>query len=226
MKRSVVVTIVSCCCLASLSAQADKPIVSSWEKVQEVDGITVYRRDVSGSPIVALRGEGIVNASILRVASVIVDNQRAPEWVDSVAEVHTLRTTGEAESVEWDHVKTPFVLKDRDFVFKSKLELLPQQKQMVLNYHSVSDPLAPVTGYVRGEFVYGKFVMTSIDNGRKTRVLAELMCDPKGSVAKWLVNLFQKSWPYNTITSLRRQTQKRDIRENARLKVAMGQAYD
>ena len=72
-----------------------------------MDGITVYRRDVSGSPIVALRGEGIVNASILRVASVIVDNQRAPEWVDSVAEVHTLRTTGEAESVEWDHVKTP-----------------------------------------------------------------------------------------------------------------------
>ena len=101
MKRSAVVTIVSCC-FASLSAQADKPIVSSWEQVEEVDGIT----------------------------------------------------------------------------------------------------------------------------GTKTRVLAELICDPKGSVAPWLVNLFQKSWPYNTITSLRRQTQKRHIQEDARLSVAMGQAYD
>jgi hypothetical protein len=29
-------------------------------------------------------------------------------------------------------------------------------------------------------------------------VVAELHADPKGAVAAWLVNLFQKNWDYNT----------------------------
>lgn len=108
----------------------------------------------------------------------------------------------------------------------SKLELYAKNKQILLNYHSVNDDLAPKTDYVRGEFTYGTFTMTSIEHGTKTRVLAELMCDPKGSIAKWIVNLFQKSWPYNTLTALRAQTSKRNIRDNQPLKQAIGSDFN
>jgi len=171
--------------------------------------------------VVALRGEGIVNAPILRVASVLVDVKRGTEWIDSLEEARTVRRVSETEYVEWDHIGTPFVLKDRDFVFKAKLDIRPKQKQVVLNYHSVNDPDAPKTDYVRGQFIYGTFVLTSVDGGKRTRILAELLCDPKGSVAKWIVNLFQKSWPHNTITALRAQVRKPDIKDDPKLKAEL-----
>jgi hypothetical protein len=183
-------------------SEAD-PKATPWEKFDVEDGIAVYRRDVEGTPLVALKGEGIVNASILKVASVIVDQKRAPEWIDSLAETKVVRKVSKTEQVEWDHIATPFVLADRDFVFKTKLNFDPAKKRVSLDYKSVNDPAAPKTDYVRGIFVYGNFVLTSLDHGKKTRVSAEVLCDPKGSVAKWIVNLFQKSWPHNTIQSLR-----------------------
>jgi hypothetical protein len=53
--------------------------------------------------------------------------------------------------------------------------------------------------------------------------LAEVLADPKGSVAKWIVNLFQKSWPRKTIASLRRQVAKKDIVDQPRLKELLAQ---
>jgi len=72
----------------------------------------------------------------------------------------------------------------------------------------------------------GAVAAFAIDGGKKTRVLAEVLADPKGSVAKWIVNMFQKGWPHNTITSLRAQVKKPDIKDHARLKdVLTDQGY-
>jgi hypothetical protein len=206
--------------VAGGSAPNDPP----WEKFDEDDGIAVFRREVPGSPIIALRGEGVVNAPLLRVASVLVDTARAPEWIDSLTETKVVRKLSDDEYIEWDHIKTPVILKDRDFVFDIKMELNPKDKQLSLNYHSVYDSGAPKTDYVRGEFTYGTFRLTSIEGGKKTRILAEVLADPKGSVAKWIVNLFQKDWPHKTIASLRKQVAKPDIKDQARIRDLLTQA--
>jgi hypothetical protein len=201
------------------AAPAPPPVDSaSWEKIDDDDGIAVYRREVAGSPVIAFKGEGVINASILRVASVIVDTKRATEWVDSLAEARTLRVVSETEYIEYDHVGTPFVMKDRDFVIDCKLDFDPTQKKVALRFHSVADPLAPTTSYIRGELISSSFTLTALEHGSKTKILAEIHCDPKGSVAKWIVNWFQKGWPHNTITSLRTQAAKPDIVDHPRLK--------
>ncbi len=207
-------------CLASANAPAPSP----WQKLAEEDGISVFGREVPGVSLLAMRGEGVVNAPIARVASVLVDTARAHEWVDSVAETRTLRQLSETEYVQWNHVATPWVLKDRDFVFTTQLVVDSAAHQVALNYHSVTDPAAPKTDYVRGQFIYGKFVLTPTEGGKKTHVLAELLCDPKGSVAKWMVNLVQKDWPHSTIQRLRRQAAKADVTDNPKLVSALKQA--
>jgi hypothetical protein len=207
----------------TVSADAGTLKEAPWEKFDEDEGIAVFRREVAGSPIIALRGEGVVNAPILRVTSVLVDTSRATEWIDRLAEVKVVRKLSDNEYVHWTHVNTPIVLKDRDFVYAIKLELDPAHKKVMLNYHSVYDSGAPKTDYIRGEFKYGTFTLTSIEGGKKTRVLAEVLADPKGSVAKWIVNLFQKSWPRKTIASLRRQVAKKDIVDLPRLKELLTQ---
>ncbi len=204
----------------ALQAEPKAQKLPPWEKFDEEDGIAVYRRDVPGSDVVALRGEGVIDAPLLRVGSVLVDTPRAHEWIDSLEETRIIRKISDTEYVKWDHIGTPFVLADRDFVFKVKLEFSSKEKQMRVRFHSVKDAAAPKTDFVRGQFLYGAYILTSIDGGKKTRILAELLCDPKGSVAKWMVNLFQKSWPYNTITALRRQVKKPDVKDNPKLKEA------
>jgi hypothetical protein len=218
--------------LALPAARADSPALArapssqvpappAWEKIGDDDGIAVYRREVPGSPLVAFKGEGIVHASILRVASVLSDSARATEWIDSLAESKIVRQVSETETIHYDHVGTPFVLKDRDFVSDCKLEFEPAEKKVILKIHAVTDPLAPPTSYVRGELLHSSFTLTSLEHGTKTNVVAEIHADPKGSVANWIVNLFQKRWPHNTISRLRKQVAKPDIQEHPRLKTVL-----
>jgi hypothetical protein len=194
---------------------------AKWEKIGDSDGIGVYRREVPGSPLIAFKGEGYVNASIIRVASVLVDSNRATEWIDSLTESRIIRQISETETVHYDHIGTPFVLKDRDFVSDCKLVFDPAHKNITLKIHAVTDPLAPTTSYVRGELIHSSFALTSVEQGKRTFVVAEIHADPKGSVAHWMVNLFQKRWPHSTLTRLRAQVAKPDIQEHPRLKTEL-----
>jgi hypothetical protein len=208
------------------SALAD-PAASAakWEMFDEEDGVRCYRRDVAGSDIVALRGEGFVAAPITRVASVLADRKRATEWIDRLAKTKVLRELSETESINWNHIKTPTPLKDRDFVFKTAITTDPAKKKVIFNYYSVTDPAAPETDhYVRGHFKSGKFELTMAErtnkDGSKTQgtiVVAEVVVDPRGSVPKFIVNMVQKSWPHKTLTALRKQVAKPDIKDDKRV---------
>ena len=196
----------------------------AWEKIGEKDGIVAYRREVPGSPLIAVKGEGVVDASIIRVASVLVDTSRATEWIDRLVESRVVREVSETETVHYDHIGTPVVMKDRDFVTRAKLEFDNIGKKVTVNMRSTTDPLAPPTDFVRGEIMQSYFILTSIEHGTKTHISVEVHADPKGSIAKWIVNMFQKSWPHNTISRLRTQVAKPDIKEHPRLKAELTKA--
>lgn len=207
------------------AAQADSPTAAKWEMFDEEDGIRMYRHDVPGSDIVALRGEGFVAAPISRVASVLADRKRSTEWIDRLAKTKLLRQISETESIEWDHITTPSPLKDRDFVFKNIVSTDAPKKRVTFSYFSVTDPLAPETSdYVRGTFKAGKFELTMATrknaDGTTTKgtiVNAEVEVDPRGSVPKFIVNMVQKSWPHTTLMALRKQVAKPDIKDDPRI---------
>jgi hypothetical protein len=189
-----------------------------WEPVRSEQGIVVSRKEVPGSAFVALRGEGDVDAPLLLVGSVLLDIRRDKEWVDHVVEAKVLRAVGETEYVTYSHVGTPITMSDRDFVTDVVLSVDPSTHTLAIRMHSVTEPTAPQTRYVRGELTASSFVLTSIDHGKRTHVVAEIHCDPKGSIAPWIVNMFQKNWGYNTLSSLRSQVKKPDIAVHPRLK--------
>jgi START domain len=207
-------------------ALADGPAKApAWEKFDEEDGVRCFRRDVPGSDVVALRGEGFIAAPITRVASVLADRKRSTEWIDRLVKTKVIRELSETEAINWNHIKTPTPLKDRDFVFKTSITTDPAKKKVTFSYHSVTDKAAPeYDAYVRGHFQSGKFELTVAErtnkDGTKTRgtqVVAEVIVDPRGSVPKFIVNMVQKSWPHKTLTSLRKQVAKPDIKDDKRV---------
>jgi hypothetical protein len=199
-----------------LVALAHAPAWSAdWEEIGDDDGIRVSRKEIADSPIIAFRGEAIVDASIAKIAQVLDDTRRKVEWVASAAEARDVRTVGPFERIEYNHTTTPIVLKDRDFVYKVKTEVDPQKQQIRIAFHSVEDALVPVySKCVRGRLVAGKYVLTAIDRDR-TRVLVEVQADPMGAVPKWIANVFQRSWPRRTLQGIRRQAARSDVPEHS-----------
>jgi len=209
--------------LFPLAAFADAPSVG-WEIVGNKDDIVTYRREVPGSPVIAIRGVAEVEAPILRVASVLTDTAHLPQWMDRVAEARRLGSMSALHYLEYERASTPFPLTDRDFVTESWVEIDAARKQIILKAHSVDDPSAPSTGLVRGEVLASLFTLSTLDHGRRTRVVAEVQTDPKGAIPKWIVNLVQKSWAHTTIMGLRRQVQKSKSPDNPELKALLDKA--
>lgn len=190
---------------------ADASATGGWETIRQEDGIVVARKEVPGSPFVALRGEGDVHASLLMVGSVLVDVPRDKEWIDGIVEARVLRRVSETEYILYSHLGTPPTMSDRDFVTDVTIAVDPGQRTLVVRMRSVDDPAAPQTSYVRGDIEESAFILTQSPDGATTHVVAEIHCDPRGSVAAWMVNFFQKGWGYNTISHLRAQLRKPDI---------------
>jgi hypothetical protein len=195
-----------------------------WETIRTEDGIVVSRKEVPGSPFVAFRGEGDVDAPLLRVGSVLVDVAREKEWIDSVVDARVLRRINSTDYVIYSHLATPPTMTDRDFVADVTLTVDAVRRGLVVRMHSVDDPAAPSTGYVRGALEESSFTLTSLGDGSRTHVVAEIHCDPRGSVASFIVNFFQRNWGYKTLTSLRRQVGRQDVVANTELQTLLDAA--
>jgi hypothetical protein len=177
----------------------------SWELLRSDAGIQVSRRIVPGSSFVAFRGEGDVEAPILAVADVLVDVPHESQWMDSLKEARILRQVSDSEYILYSHVGTPPTMTDRDFVTDVRVAIDASKKVLSVEMRSVDDPAAPHTDFVRANLTGSVFTLRGSPDGKTTHVIAEIHCDPKGSVPSWAVNFFQKSWGFNTLQSLRRQ---------------------
>jgi hypothetical protein len=85
-------------------------LVTGWEKTGSEASVEVYRREVPGSAFLAVKGTGIVEAPVRTVALVLLDDARAREWVDSLAEARVVRTLSEVEYIEYNRASMPLVV--------------------------------------------------------------------------------------------------------------------
>jgi hypothetical protein len=191
---------------------------SEWIKIGEESGITTYRKEIKDSPIVAFKGEAVILASIPRIIGVLEAVEREHEWMSGVVESYNLEKRSESDRFEYNRTKTPWPLQDRDFVIHTRTRLIrdPTPTLHIRMYSEESEKKPAVDGVVRGELIDSHFTLRQISR-EKTFFSCEIQADPKGMIPKWVVNLFQKSWPLETITGLRQQLLKPDIQENQTL---------
>ena len=136
-----------------------------------------------------------------------------------LVESSEIEKASETDRWEYNRTSTPWPLRDRDFVMRTvvSFEKTPVPT-LTIQMNSGLNPKKPVIdGVVRGEIVDSKFVLKAIEPG-KTWFSCEVLADPKGDIPKWVVNLFQKGWPRDTIEGLRAQVQKPVVVENETLK--------
>jgi hypothetical protein len=177
-----------------------------WQSVDSTtDGIQIFRKEVKGTGLVAFRGIGIVDAPLPLVATAIFDTNRRRKWVAGLVDSRIIRWGDKDNFIEYDHIRMPLFLKDRDFVSIGNMSFDLSKKEMVFHYQPSDDPSAPKTNYIRGEVIDTTFILSAVDNDKKTRVDAEFLCDPKGWIPKWAVNFYLRAWPKTTFRNLRKE---------------------
>jgi hypothetical protein len=185
-----------------------------WEQIADKDGVKVYRRSVPGSRLKSMRGIGVVQAPPATVALVLLDDDHATEWVDSLAESRVVRTLGPRDYIEYNHVAMPAFVRDREFITHVSMSVDPVKSVAYIRSQPADDASIAHSKIIRGE-LSGTYELQAIDGGKSTLLTIELHSDPRGLIPAWVVNLFQKDWARQTIAGIRKQVAKRDLKPPA-----------
>jgi hypothetical protein len=191
------------------------PVFASdkWQERSDREGIRIFSKEIEGNPIIALRGEVDIDMPAAKVATVIVTTERNKEWAPNLIESRLVRQLTPHSRVEYNHTSAPWPLEDRDFVFRSESFFYPEKKTIVFRFKSADEPGFPnYPKVIRGD-LEGSFTLTAL-GPKKSHVELEVLADPKGTVPKWVVNLFQTSWPRRVLFGLRKQSGRGDVSES------------
>jgi hypothetical protein len=186
-------------------ALADNVEEVDWVKLYEQEGITGYKRHSADSRYHEWRGEGVIDAPFHRVVAVYMDSNRSCEWMaDCVANLEVEKPNLEHQTTyNRTHLPRPFW--DRDFVFTDEYDFNSVEGSVFDTMKSVEHPTWPEQeGVVRGNLLSSSFYARIIDED-STWVEVRIHVEPKGNLPAWLVNLFSRSWPYDTFRDLRHQ---------------------
>ena len=174
-------------------------------------GITVSSKSVPGSKVYAFRGEGIVQAPLSTVASILVDFNRYTEWVDKMASFELLNEDNYSYDnfIGYHIISAPTPIWNRDFVVQYRLKRISKDS-LIFHMDSTDEITIVNKKNVRGKIIESTYVISRTSD-QATHVVVEIHANPNGWIPNAIVNLFQSEWPYNTISNLRKQAAKSDI---------------
>lgn len=177
-----------------------------WEKYDDRDGITLWRRRAPGSHLVTFRGRGSVGASIDRVTAVLRGSERDPEWMADCVDAATVRFLSVTDAVIYHRTGSPVpFISDRDTVLKVATKVDAGRRTILMTFTQTRDPLRPpVKGVVRMPRLVGHWRLVA-KGPFTTEVEYQVQADPGGFIPAWLVNLVTRKLPFRTLQGLRQQ---------------------
>ena len=184
-----------------------------WEKTSDENGITTFQSENSESQLFAFKVVGLIDAPVGKIANILIDSSFDKEWAPDLEESRLIRQVSPTERIEYWGVKTSALTKNRDFVIHESVELDQPNHRLIFRFRSVEDPLAPLTDKVRGTIRAGAYILIPKAGGKKTYVEYMVDLDPKGSIAKWIVNAVQKNFPRQAFEGLKRLAARPTVRD-------------
>ncbi|MDH5581725.1 MAG: START domain-containing protein [Bdellovibrionales bacterium] len=190
------------------STQASVP---TWQQIKVKQGISVFKKEIPKSKLVAFKGEAIIEASAGKIIHVLKDNTHKKDWVDRLLKSEVLEKNSEYEQVMYQVFNAPWPVSNRDFVYRANLTR-DTSGVITLHMNSIDHNKSPKTIGVRADLIKSIYKLTPI-GPNKTKLEVEIQSDPKGLLPKWVVNIIQRSWPLKTLQRIRNQVKKPFVRD-------------
>ncbi|MFT5687164.1 MAG: hypothetical protein ACI8RZ_008121, partial [Myxococcota bacterium] len=115
-----------------------------WEVIQETDGIEVARKNQPDSSLYGFRGSGELALPIGVLVGLLLDHDRAGEWVELLQEHTVVRELEGEDAVVYEVYDMPWPVQDRDLVMRQTVTVEPESRTFILHFASVEDEGRPV----------------------------------------------------------------------------------
>lgn len=187
-----------------------------WKFLFEDSDVKVWHKTLPNTPVVAFKGIGNIETPYDRIATIVWNDPRKPEWNANCVGSRATEYFLPHDKVGWVHLKSPFfVFADRDMVLRAKIQ--PRnfmqgdkiRQGIRITFGNVTHPKEPERkGVVRMPKVAGYWDFEPIGDGSKTRISYVAAGHPGGLIPPWLANWTSRWLPVGTIQALRKQAQK------------------
>lgn len=180
---------------------------SDWSQASESDGITLYTRDASDSPIKEIKAVMIVDGTLSGITKLIMDADTTPDWFFGVGESQVLKAISSQDAWVRNVIELPWPLDDRDVINQMKVSQDAATKRVTIELINQPDAIAPVDGVVRMAVAQGQWTLSPLADG-KVEVMQVYKADPGGKVPEWVLNMFVLEGPVATFKGMREMLQK------------------
>ncbi len=195
----------------------------AWKLETNKDGVQIFSQKIPGSPLLAFRAVGYVDAPLGEMLAILRNVEVATKWDDSLKVKRTLEDKSELEAETYSIVKIPFPFDDRDLVLNNSLSYDEKTHELIVLAKSVvRADTPPNKRYVRAHIKFAEFRIIP-ENETYIKISMECHVDPKGNIPNWLVNFIQQDLPYDFIKNLEKFAKIFKLKPNPSIQKFMAQ---
>ena len=160
---------------------------AAWETVFEEADLRVQRRPYQDSPLMEVKGEVSVVASLNALMALLKDAEFNPHWVYRSGGAKILQQSGYPQAYVYGVVDAPWPMQDRDAVVRFDYVQDPVTREITVTITNYPDFVPPVSDLVRVP-EFGGFWRLRPRAGGRVHVTYQVHGDPGGRVPRWLAN--------------------------------------
>jgi len=176
---------------------------NGWSLREYKDGIPVYIRKVSGSPILEYKSGVIVDAPILQALALFEDEKQIRRWYFQCVHSELVEHEGPKKEIIYLVLHMPWPVAPRDFVFRRTRTENTANGVITYRLTALPDRLPPVKGMVRVNTIESIWRFKSLSK-TQTEIYFQQHTDPAGSVPISIINQLAAQTPYYSLENFRR----------------------
>jgi hypothetical protein len=177
---------------------------SEWTHRKTSDGISVYTKNVSGSPINAVKVIADINSPSKTLVALIQNMEKRTIWDSMCKAVKGVSTSKGKEGYHLVY-EMPWPVTDRDMVMETETSQLG--RTIVISNKALNDTrLNASKKFVRVTYATEEWTITPTSDNT-SQLEGIIFLDPNGPIPAWLINMLSVSQPINVVRNLRDLTQ-------------------
>ena len=181
-----------------------EPVAGTWTKIDEEDGIHIWRLDIPGKDLPGFKGETVIPRSSAEIIDVLKQVEHHTTWMYRCSESSIIQRVNDEHLVIYNRVDVPWPVKDRDVILDTAFHA-ESDRMVVLTFKNHDPKLRPLPDrVVRMPKLEGFYRLWQMSPTR-TKVVYQVEADVGGAVPKWIAARVAKEMPYETLAALRRR---------------------
>ena len=176
---------------------------TDWKLRKEAAGVTIYTRNVEGSPYQEFKGiVTITNTSMTKVLDVIMDVKNYPNNFPNCGSASILVQKSKYDDIHYLTITAPWPVADRDAIFEATTTFSQDGKHVQVKLVPRGDYISEKKNFIRVHNGSGFWDLEEVAPGA-IQVVYQFHADPAGEIPAWVANSVIVSNPFKTLENLK-----------------------